>query len=401
VDEALSGYTEVNEEGVYTLQSAAVCIDNANGYVKAIVGGRDQELPGYTLNRGYQSYRQPGSTIKPLIVYTPSFERNYTPDSVVVDEPVEDGPSNASGSYQGEVTLRHAVESSINVVAWKLFDELTPEVGLSYLQAMNFGKLDEEDYRLTSALGGLTYGTSPLEMAAAYATLENDGRYRKPTCISRILDAQGNVVYASLQEEKEVYKQNAAREMTDVLTGVLTVGTAKGMGLSDMPSAGKTGTTNELKDGWFVGYTRYYTTSVWVGYDMPKEMAGLAGNTYPVQIWHNFMTEIHEGLEPLEFLPSASISNEYINGQEEKQKEEEDKKDEVLERQQQRENGAEAEAQPEAENGAEAEAQPENGADAGAQTEPQQTPEVEAQPEAENGAEAEVQPEAENGAEVN
>ena len=347
LDDMLANFTEVNEEGVYSLQGAAVCIDNANGYVRAIVGGRNQELPGYTLNRAYQSYRQPGSTIKPLIVYTPIFERNYTPDSTVVDEPIENGPKNASGWYQGEVTLRHAVESSINVAAWKLFDELTPEVGLSYLKEMNFQKIDKEDYRLPAALGGFTYGVSPVEMASAYAAIENDGKFRKPTCITKILDSDGNEIYVSDREEKQVYKQNAAREMTEVLEGVLIQGTAKGMGLDNMPSAGKTGTTNELKDGWFVGYTRYYTTSVWVGYDMPREMDGLAGNTYPVKIWNTFMNEIHENLEPLDFLPSARLSDEYLKEQEEKKQQEEQTQEEQTPAEQTPEEQAPAEQTPE------------------------------------------------------
>ena len=110
VDDTLSGFTEKNDEGVYDLQGAAVCIDNDNGYVRAMVGGREQDFDGYTLNRAYQSYRQPGSAIKPLTVYTPSFERNYTPESIVVDEPVEDGPKNANGTYLGNVTVRTAVE---------------------------------------------------------------------------------------------------------------------------------------------------------------------------------------------------------------------------------------------------------------------------------------------------
>lgn len=310
VDDTLSGYTEVNEEGVYALQASAVCIDNDSGFVSAIVGGRSQDFLGYTLNRAYQSYRQPGSAIKPLIVYTPSFERNYTPDTLVVDEPVEDGPRNATGTYLGEITVRTAVEKSVNIIAWKLFDELTPDEGLSYLKQMHFSKLSSSDYRLTSALGGFTNGVSALEMAAGYAALENDGNYRNPTCIIKILDAQGNEIYVSPQEETAVYKKNAARMMTDVLKGVMTNGTAKGLGLSDMPCAGKTGTTNDQKDGWFAGYTRYYTTSVWVGYDMPKKLKKLAGSTYPGTIWKTFMEEAHENLEPLEFLPYAKISED-------------------------------------------------------------------------------------------
>ena len=218
VNDTLSGYTGVNDEGVYELQASAVCIDNDNGYVRAVVGGRSQEFPGYTLNRAYQSFRQPGSAIKPLTVYTPSFEQSYTPDSIVVDEPIEDG--------------------------------------------------------------------------------------------------NGTVLYNSGQNPVLIYKKNAARMMTDVLKGVITNGTGKGLDLGDMPCAGKTGTTNDQKDGWFVGYTRYYTTSVWVGYDMPKKLEGLMGNTYPGKIWQSFMSKAHEGLEPLEFLPYARISDDLLQQQE-------------------------------------------------------------------------------------
>lgn len=311
VDEKLGQFTEVNEEGVYKLQASAVCIDNETGYVKAIVGGRSQEFLGYTLNRAYQSFRQPGSAIKPLIVYTPLFEQSYTPDTLVVDEPIKNGPKNANGAYLGQVTLRYAVEHSINTIAWKLFDELSPVTGLSYLKKMDFSHLDKEDYRLSTALGGFTKGVSALEMAAAYSALENDGIYRKPTCIERILDSNGNEIYVSNQAGTEVYRQNAARQMTDVLKGVITNGTAKGLGLSEMPSAGKTGTTNDKKDGWFVGYTRYYTTSVWVGYDMPQKMKDLKGASYPGHIWQSFMEKAHEDLAPLDFLPAAQINGDY------------------------------------------------------------------------------------------
>ena len=312
VNDTLSGYTGVNDEGVYELQASAVCIDNDNGYVRAIVGGRSQDFPGYTLNRAYQSFRQPGSAIKPLTVYTPSFEQNYTPDTFVVDEPIEDGPRNANGTYLGAITVRTAVEKSVNTIAWKLYDQLTPDKGLSYLKAMNFSKISPSDYRLATALGGFTNGVSALEMASGFAAIENDGYYRTPTCIVKIEDGNGTVLYASEQEPVLIYKKNAARMMTDVLKGVITNGTGKGLGLGDMPCAGKTGTTNDQKDGWFVGYTRYYTTSVWVGYDMPKKLQELMGNTYPGKIWQSFMNKAHEGLEPLEFLPYAKISDDLI-----------------------------------------------------------------------------------------
>ncbi len=293
VNQALKEFKKVNDEGVYQMQGAAVCIDNDSGRVVAIVGGREQKLEGYTLNRAYQSFRQPGSSIKPLIVYTPSFERKYTPDSDVVDERIKDGPKNAGGGYSGEMKLQRAIELSKNTIAWKLLEELTPKVGLSYLMKMNYAKIKDSDYTLASALGGLTVGASPVEMAAAYATLENDGYYRTPTCIIKIMDSEGNEIVGDPVETKQVYQTNAARIMTEEMMGVITNGTARGLGLSHTVSAGKTGTTNDKKDGWFVGYTPYYTTSVWVGYDLPQSVPDLQGASYPGTIWHSFMEEIH------------------------------------------------------------------------------------------------------------
>lgn len=315
VDAGLNSYQDVNDEGVYKLQGAGVTIDNNTGFVTAVVGGRSQDFEGYTLNRAYQSFRQPGSAIKPLLVYTPMLERGYTPDTVVVDEPIEDGPSNANGAYEGAITIRHAVKKSKNTIAWKLFEELTPVAGLSYLKEMNFTKIDPEDERLPAALGGFTVGVSPLEMAAGFATLENDGCYREPTCIVKIEDTQGNLIYSAQADKdsekikkekaegKRIYKSNAARTMTDMLQTVINEGTARGLGLGDMPSAGKTGTTNDNKDGWFAGYTRYYTTSIWVGYDQPAELPGLMGATYPGHIWQNYMKSIHENMTPMDFIP--------------------------------------------------------------------------------------------------
>ena len=300
VNEGTAGFTEMNEEGIYELQASAVCIDNETGYVVAIVGGREQEYAGYTLNRAYQSFRQPGSAIKPLVIYAPWFERGLVPDSVVLDAKFEGGPRNA-GSYHGEITVRTAVEQSKNTVAWKLFSELTPQVGLSYLKEMKFRRIVDTDYVPAAALGGLTYGASALEMASAYATLENDGVFRSPTCIMRITDIDGKEVVGNTITEKRIYEKNAARTMTDVLKGVMTVGTAKSCNLETAIAAGKTGTTDEKKDGWFVGYTAYYTTGVWVGCDMPKKIEDLSGGSYPASIWKAYMDRIHEGLEVVDF----------------------------------------------------------------------------------------------------
>lgn len=315
LDTTLEGFTDVNEEGVYKMQGSAVCVDNDTGYVVAIVGGRSQDFSGYTLNRAYQSHRQPGSSIKPLIVYTPQMERGYTPDTVVNDHEIEDGPSNASGTYYGDVTLRFAVEQSLNTVAWQLYEELTPAVGLQYLKNMNFSAIKDADYINATALGGFTNGVSALEMASAYCTIENGGLYRKPTCIVRIIDANENIAYESEQLETVIYDETAAKMMTDVLTGVMDSGTGKNVKLLEMPCAGKTGTTNDLKDGWFCGFTRYYTTCVWVGCDIPEKVQGLTGSSFPGTIWNTYMEEIHEGLYPLQFLPYAQLSDEFLQGQ--------------------------------------------------------------------------------------
>lgn len=309
LNQQLAGFTETSEEGIYSLQGAAVCIDNTTGMVRAIVGGRSQDLEGYTLNRAYQSYRQPGSAIKPLIVYTPALEKGYTADTQVVDEPIEGGPVNGDGVYSGAMSLRQAVAVSKNTVAWKIFEELTPEYGISFLEAMDFSRLDKNDKRLPASIGGFTNGVSPLEMAKGYATIANSGGYRTPTCIEKITNAQGEEIYRADQTATVIYKENACRQMTDILQSVITSGTGRGYSLGSMPSAGKTGTTNDNKDGWFVGYTPYYTTSVWVGYDIPKEVPGLGGGTYPGKIWHDFMVKIHEGLEPVNFVSPVSGQN--------------------------------------------------------------------------------------------
>lgn len=301
VQDQLAEFDEKTEEGIYTLQGAATCVENETGRVVAIVGGRGEVEYGYSLNRAYQSFRQPGSSIKPLIVYTPWLERGYFPDTIVVDERFPGGPRNANGVYSGKITLRRAVEVSKNTVAWKLFEELTPEVGLSYVTKMQFRNIVPSDYVPAASLGGLTYGVCTLEMAGAYCTLANEGIYRNPTCIVKITTADGEEVVGMEREEVRIYEKNAARMMTDILQGVMTNGTGVKLQLNNSVSAGKTGTTNDIKDGWFVGYTPYYTTAVWVGYDMPKALDSLAGNTYPGYIWQTFMEELHEGLERREF----------------------------------------------------------------------------------------------------
>jgi membrane peptidoglycan carboxypeptidase len=304
VDNTLNFTTEMDERGIFTLQGAATCIDNETGKIIAITGGRNQNNVdlSHSLNRAYQSPRQPGSTFKPVVVYTPSLERNYTPDSIVHDVWQEGYPHN-SGSYAGDITLRSAVEQSKNVVAHQLFAELTPRIGLSYPKRMKFQHLVPDDNYLSSALGGLTYGTTTTEMASAYATIENKGIYRDATCIVSIKDNSNNEIYKE-DESVKVYDVVAAEEMVDILKGVITNGTAHKMNwysCSEMPAAGKTGTTNSSTDGWFCGFTPYYTIATWVGYDQPRELSGLYGGTYPASIWKYAMSQFVNGLEVKDF----------------------------------------------------------------------------------------------------
>lgn len=319
VNEQLASFTEKKKK-IYTLQGAATCINNKTGRVVAIVGGRKQKSgEGYsTLNRGFLSFRQPGSSFKPIAVYTPQLERGYTPDTIVDDTFFEGGPRNSDGSYAGKIPLRTAVEKSKNVIAWKLFEELTPAVGLSYVLKMNFTKIVDNDYFPASSLGGLTNGVSTVEMASAYATLANNGTFRNPTCITKITDDHGKVIVNAkkITQTKEVYKPEAASTMTDILEGVLVRGTAAGRGLSNMACAGKTGTTSDKKDGWFCGYTPYYSTAVWVGYDTPRTLSNLYGNTYPLYIWRQFMEELHSGMEYTAFTKVEGEGSEPIQGEE-------------------------------------------------------------------------------------
>lgn len=310
IDKELSFSGETGSDGVYALQGAGVCIDNSTGYVKAAVGGRTQNnITGTKLNRAYQAHRQPGSAIKPLLVYTPMLEQGMTKDTIVYDEPIEDGPENADRSYAGAMTLQRAVEVSKNTVAWNLFSILTPEKGIQYLKNLGFYGLDHLDEVPAASIGGFAHGPSPLEMAKGYAALEHDGAAREATCIIKITDADGNEIVSPDRTETQVYKESAARQMTEILEGVMINGTAHGRGIPNMPTAGKTGTTSDSKDGWFCGYTAYYTTSIWIGYDTPRSMRGLSGSTYPLRVWDNFMVPLHKGLTPIEFLKPAEVSD--------------------------------------------------------------------------------------------
>ena len=311
VDGGLSVSSEKSKSGIYSLQGAAVTIDNSSGRVVAIVGGRSQKLKGSTLNRAYQSFRQPGSTIKPLIVYTPAFEQGYTPESLVKDEKIEGGPVNADGVFSGDMTILDALAKSKNTVAWKLFTEISPAIGIGKLLDMGFSAIADTDYYPSAALGGFTKGVNAVEMASAYAAIENGGEFREPTCIMKMTDSSGNDIVADgfyqKGTSKYIYDENACKMMITCMEAVMTKGTGVGGKLATMPCAGKTGTTNDSKDLWFVGFTKYYTTSVWVGYDIPRSLAGLTYTATPLGIWKTYMDSINNGL-PLAKLDDYKIT---------------------------------------------------------------------------------------------
>lgn len=306
IDEGLSFDDETSSDGVYALQGAATLIDNETGKVTAIVGGRSQETDVYGLNRAYQSFRQPGSSIKPLIVYAPALENGYGSTTIVKDVNVDAAKAageNADMSRLpgGTMTLRQAVERSRNGVAWSVYADITPEVGMASLTKMRFDNIVAGDYYMAACLGGFTHGVTSEEMAGAYAALANGGMYRNPTCIVSMKDKNGEEIFQDPQEER-VYQENASLVMVDILTGVVTRGTASGMGWTgDIEAAGKTGTTNNSRDGWFCGMTPYYTLTVWVGYDQPRTLSSLWGSTYPAQIWKNAMSHFVEGLPAASF----------------------------------------------------------------------------------------------------
>ncbi len=309
LDNNLAFATETNAQtNVYELQGAVTAIDNTTGKVIAAVGGRSQENLDnvYSLNRAYQGYRQPGSSIKPLVVYAPALMYGYTPDTTVYDIDVKAAQQpgvDISGLSGSAMSLRSAVEQSKNGAAYSVLYDIKPSYALPFLTQMKFNKIVPSDYTLSAALGGLTYGATTVQMASGYSTLVNQGEYRDPTCITSLKDADGKELYKE-EKPKVVYTAEASSVMLDILKGVLTNGTARSMGwssVSDITAAGKTGTTNDSKDGWFCGVTPYYSVAVWIGYDSPRTLDSLYGSSYPANVWKDSMLYLTQGLGSVDF----------------------------------------------------------------------------------------------------
>lgn len=311
VDNGLSFNKEKDgDTGKYALQGAAVCINNETNYVEAIVGGRGKNDQ---YNRAYLAARQSGSAIKPLIDYTPGFESGmYSPSTIVNDHKFVNGPSNAGGGYHGNVRIREAVARSLNTVAWQVLDNITVKYGLSFLDKLHFHNISYIDNdNMALSLGGFTEGVRVVDMAKGFSTLANNGSYSDRTCIKKIEHVSDGVVYKNNNEKDQVYSQDAAWMMTDVLKGVFneSYGTGRKLKLDNgQICAGKTGTTNSSKDVWFCGYTKYYTTVVWAGYDTPRAMPGASGASILGVIWKDYMDDIHKKLKPEDFIMPSTIS---------------------------------------------------------------------------------------------
>ena len=282
-------------------EAAIVVLEPSTGMVVAMVGGRSY-TGGISFNRATDIRRQPGSVIKPVIAYAPAFEYlNYTAADMILDEETtfaDYTPSNYGNKYYGWVTVREAVTKSLNVPAVKTLSEVGVERAKDFAKRCGI-EFDDKDDSLTLALGGFTYGVSPLQIAGAYSCFASGGIYNTPTLIKKITDRNGLTVYEYRQDSRRVMSEANAYILTSMLKSVVTEGTGHRLNTLDIPIAGKTGTVglaNGNRDAWMAGYTPEYTAVVWQGYD--SDRLGLlpssaTGGTYPALMLYELFNHIY------------------------------------------------------------------------------------------------------------
>lgn len=309
------------ENITFTLQPqiSFVLMDQYTGEVKALVGGRGSKVASRTLNRATDSARQPGSTFKVLSAYLPALDDAGMTLATVHDDAAYYYPGTNrpvknwySSGYRGLTTIRTAIKDSMNIVTVKTLEEVTPEVSIDYLKSLGFTtlvtdtSLPANDVNLATALGGLTYGVTNLEATAAYASIANNGTYMKPTLYTKIVDHDGNILLEAPTKGKKVFKESTAFLLTDAMKDVVSsgTGTLAKFTNSSMPVAGKTGTTSDNVDAWFIGYTPYYTAGIWTGYD---NNFSLSDTSYHKVIWRTIMEKIHEKKKKKDFTKPDSI----------------------------------------------------------------------------------------------
>ena len=313
------GDTIVAERTEFTPQpqSSMVIIDQHTGYVKALVGGRGEKTASLTLNRATDTYRQPGSTFKPIAVYGPAInDFNLTladtyQDQAITYENTNRPVKNAYSGYLGTMTIREAIVRSCNTIAIQCFRDITPRVGYNYLKQLGFEKVSDHivindkiynDALEPTALGGITQGVSTLELTSAYAAIANGGSYTKPVFYTKILDHNGNILLENEPESRQVFRESTAFLLTSAMESVVedANGTGSALRLSNMPVAGKTGTTSATRDVWFVGFTPYYTCGVWAGYDTNEYLLDDC-KSFHKTLWSKVMGRIHENLPTADF----------------------------------------------------------------------------------------------------
>lgn len=282
-------------------QSAMVIIDPKTGYVVGTMGGlgTDSNPTGY--NRATQGTKQPGSSIKPIGVVAPALEKGIIKASTVYDDSATSfnngryKPHNSDYGFDGLLTVRHAIEHSSNIVHVKIMAELGAQNSIKFLRSMNFDKVSDEDAGLPLALGATS--VTPLQMAAAYAMIANNGVYIEPTFYTKVEDMDGNVILEAKQESKKIMSEQNAYILKEILTEPVTGdgGTATGCWIRGMEVGAKTGSTGGYKDRWLCGITPYYAAACWFGFDNAERPQGVSGNG-AARIWGEVMRSVHSKL---------------------------------------------------------------------------------------------------------
>ncbi|MCT4593309.1 MAG: PBP1A family penicillin-binding protein [Anaeromicrobium sp.] len=299
-------YYYLSDKGAIQPQSAMVIMDYHTGHIKALVGGRD--IKGQKLYNRALNPRPPGSSIKPIGVYTPAIDNGFTAASIIDDIPhYENGkmwPKNwYRDRFKGLSSIKRALQLSMNVVAVKVGEQVGVNTSVDYLKKMGISTIVEKgpynDMNLAAvALGGMTKGISPLELTAAYGTLANEGVYIQPVSFTKITDKDGNIVIENVPTKNRVVSPQVSFIMTDMLKSVVSWGTATRAKFepsnSNIPVAGKTGTTSNNYDAWFAGYTPYYVGAVWIGNDTQMKLN--QGSSVSTKLWQNVMSKIHKNL---------------------------------------------------------------------------------------------------------
>lgn len=313
---------ELFPNGCAGCQAAVAVVQPNTGYVLAMVGGRG-DAGAMAFNRACDMRRQPGSLIKPIMVYAPALERlNYTAATMLMDEKTAFGdysPKNAGDKYYGWVTLRDAVKRSLNVPAVRVLSELGVENGKEFAKSVGI-EFDESDTSLALALGGFSYGVSPLEMAAAYACFACGGEYRKTALIRSITDANGKILYMHEDAPVRVMSEGNAYILTSMLQSVVSGGTGKRLGELNIALAGKTGTVGEAegnRDAWMAVYNREYSACVWMGYDSARDgllPPNATGGRYPALILHRLFSRLYSDAAAPEFAMPDTVERVKLDG---------------------------------------------------------------------------------------